>query len=62
YNTVEKAMEITAIGLENRIFNAPGHRLFLLRALVGLDSYIQQFGTVTNWHRLFRECVESVKR
>lgn len=62
YNSVEKAMEVTTIGLENRIFNAPGHRLFLLRALLGLDSYIQQFGTVTNWHRLFRECVESVKK
>lgn len=61
YNSVEKAMEVTTIGLENRIFNAPGHRLFLLRALLGLDSYVQQFGTVTNWHRLFRECVDSVK-
>jgi predicted unusual protein kinase regulating ubiquinone biosynthesis (AarF/ABC1/UbiB family) len=61
FDSVGKTMEITAIGLENRIFRAPGHRLFLLRALIGLDSYIHQFGTVTNWHRLFRECVESVK-
>jgi predicted unusual protein kinase regulating ubiquinone biosynthesis (AarF/ABC1/UbiB family) len=61
FHSVEKTMEVTAIGLENRIFNAPGHRLFLVRALLGLDSYVQQFGTVTNWHRLFRECVESVK-
>jgi len=61
FHSVEKAMEVTAIGLENRIFNAPGHRLFLVRALLGLDSYVQQFGTVTNWHRLFRGCVESVK-
>ncbi len=61
FHSVEKAMEVTAIGMENRIFNAPGHRLFLVRALLGLDSYVQQFGTVTNWHRLFRECVESVQ-
>jgi len=61
FNSVEKTMEVTAIGLENRIFNAPGHRLFLIRALLGLDSYVQQFGTVTNWHRLFRGCVDSVK-
>jgi predicted unusual protein kinase regulating ubiquinone biosynthesis (AarF/ABC1/UbiB family) len=58
FDSVGKTMEITAIGLENRIFNAPGHRLFLVRALLGLDSYIHQFGTVTNWHRLFRECID----
>jgi predicted unusual protein kinase regulating ubiquinone biosynthesis (AarF/ABC1/UbiB family) len=62
FQSVERTMEIAAIGLENRIFNAPGHRLFLIRALLGLDAYIQQIGTVTNWHRLFRECVESVKK
>ncbi len=61
FDSVGKTMEVTAIGLENRIFNAPGHRLFLVRALLGLDSYVHQFGTVTNWHRLFRTCLESVK-
>ncbi len=58
FDSVSKTVEVTAIGLENRIFNAPGHRLFLVRALLGLDSYVHQFGTVTNWHRLFRECVD----
>jgi predicted unusual protein kinase regulating ubiquinone biosynthesis (AarF/ABC1/UbiB family) len=62
FDSVSKTMEITTIGLENRIFNAPGHRLFLVRALLGLDSYIHQFGTVTNWHRLFRECIDNVKK
>lgn len=61
FDSVGKTMEITAIGLENRIFNAPGHRLFLVRALLGLDSYVHQFGTVTNWHRLFRACIDRVK-
>ena len=46
-------MEIAAIGFEHRIFKTPGHRVFLVRALLGLESYVQQFGTVTNWHRLF---------
>jgi hypothetical protein len=55
-------VEITAIGLENRIFHAPGHRLFLVRALLGLDSYVHQFGTVTNWHRLFRQCIEKTEQ
>ncbi len=62
FDSVGKTMEITAIGLENRIFNAPGHRLFLVRALMGLDSYVHQFGTVTNWHRLFRECIDRVEK
>jgi len=59
YDSMEKAMEIAQIGFENRQFRAPGHRLFLGRALVGLDSYLKQLGTVANYHRLFAECVES---
>jgi predicted unusual protein kinase regulating ubiquinone biosynthesis (AarF/ABC1/UbiB family) len=58
YQPVERAMEVAQIGIEHRIFKSPGHRVFLLRALVGLESYIQQLGTVTNWRRIFRECVE----
>lgn len=61
FDSVGKTVEITNIGIENRIFNAPGHRLFLVRALWGLDSYIHQFRTITNWHRIFRESVESVR-
>jgi predicted unusual protein kinase regulating ubiquinone biosynthesis (AarF/ABC1/UbiB family) len=61
FDSVSKTVEITNIGIENRIFNAPGHRLFLVRALWGLDSYIHQFRTITNWHRIFRACVEKVK-
>ena len=60
FHSVEKVMEVATIGLENRIFKTPGHRLFLLRALIGLESYVQQFGTVTNWHRIFRKCIEMV--
>ncbi|MBI3766917.1 MAG: AarF/ABC1/UbiB kinase family protein [Deltaproteobacteria bacterium] len=58
YRSVDRAMAVASIGLEHRIFKSPGHRVFLMRALVGLESYVQQFGTVANWHRLFRECVE----
>jgi predicted unusual protein kinase regulating ubiquinone biosynthesis (AarF/ABC1/UbiB family) len=58
FHSVEKGMEIAAIGLENRLFKAPGHRVFLARALMGLDAYLKQFGTVTNWHREFTRCVE----
>lgn len=62
FDSVGKTVEITNIGIEHRVFNAPGHRLFLVRALWGLDSYIHQFHTITNWHRVFRECVDRVKK
>jgi len=61
FNSVEKGMEIATIGFENRLFKAPGHRVFLARALMGLDAYLKQFATVTNWHREFKRCVEAVK-
>ena len=57
FHSVEKVREVTNISLQHRIFKTPGHRLFLVRALLGLESYVQQFGTVTNWHRIFRRCV-----
>jgi predicted unusual protein kinase regulating ubiquinone biosynthesis (AarF/ABC1/UbiB family) len=60
YNSVERGLEIAAIGLQHRIFRAPGHRVFLERALLGLDAYLKQLGTVTNWHRLYRECLDAV--
>jgi predicted unusual protein kinase regulating ubiquinone biosynthesis (AarF/ABC1/UbiB family) len=58
YNSVERGMAIATIGLQHRIFKAPGHRVFLERALLGLDAYLKQLGTVTNWHRLYREALE----
>jgi len=61
YNTVERGMQVAGIALEHRIFKDPGHRVFLARALMGLDAYLKQFGTVTNWHREFKRCVERVK-
>jgi predicted unusual protein kinase regulating ubiquinone biosynthesis (AarF/ABC1/UbiB family) len=62
YRSMDRAMEAASIGFEHRIFKTPGHRVFLVRALIGLESYVQQFGTVTNWHRIFRECVERAPR
>ena len=58
YDSLEKGMEIASIGFEHRLFKAPGHRVFLGRALIGLDSNLKQLGTVANWHRVFKECVE----
>ena len=61
YNSIERAMNAAAIKLENRVFNSPGHSLFLGRALVGLDSYMQQFGSVVNYHQLFEECIREAE-
>jgi len=60
YNSMERGMEIAGIAFEHRIFKDPGHRVFLVRALMGLDAYLKQFGTVTNWHREFKRCVDAV--
>jgi len=57
FRSLDKALEVASIGFENRIFKIPGHRVFLVRALVGLEAYLQQFGTTRNWHRLFVECL-----
>jgi predicted unusual protein kinase regulating ubiquinone biosynthesis (AarF/ABC1/UbiB family) len=62
YNSVDRAMRVATISIEQRVFKSPGHSVFLMRALVGLDSYIQQFGTVANFHRLFRDCVAEAER
>lgn len=58
YVSLERGMEVAQIGFEHRLFKAPGHRVFLARALIGLDSYLKQLGTVANWHRIFKDCVE----
>jgi len=61
YNSLERGMEVASIAFEHRIFKDPGHRVFLARALMGLDAYLKQFATVTNWHREFKRCVDRVK-
>lgn len=31
------------------------------RALIGFDANVKQFGTVTNWHRLFAESLDHAR-
>ncbi len=59
YATVEKAVRVAKVVLGERIFRAPGHRVFLLRALLGLESTVKQLGTVANWRRIFAEEVRA---
>jgi predicted unusual protein kinase regulating ubiquinone biosynthesis (AarF/ABC1/UbiB family) len=61
YDTVERAMEATTVQLENRSIRSPDHSIFLGRALVGLDAYLQQFGSVLNYHRLLDECIRDAE-
>src|SRR5262249_17787731 len=60
YDVVERGLRISQIKLSNRLYRAPGHQVFFLRALAGLDGYLKAFGTVRNWHRLFRDIVAAV--
>lgn len=61
YDSMERAMQAATIKLENRYFKSPGHAVFLGRAIMGLDAYLQQFGSVVNYHRLLDECLREAE-
>lgn len=58
YDSMAKATTVGEIALQHRLYRSPAHSVFLLRALIGAEGIIRQLGLVTNYHRLFRECVE----
>ncbi|MFN8544324.1 MAG: AarF/ABC1/UbiB kinase family protein [Candidatus Binatia bacterium] len=60
YDLVARGIEVTELAVAHRQFRSPGHHVFLLRALAGLDGYLKAAGTVYNWHRLFRRIVDAV--
>jgi hypothetical protein len=53
HDLVALATEATRIGLAGEPLLAPGHDLFIGRALLGLDGYMKGFGVVRNWRREF---------
>jgi predicted unusual protein kinase regulating ubiquinone biosynthesis (AarF/ABC1/UbiB family) len=59
YRSLDKAMEVATVAVENGLYRTPGHRVFLVRALVGLEAYVKQLGTVANWRRIFAEEAEA---
>jgi predicted unusual protein kinase regulating ubiquinone biosynthesis (AarF/ABC1/UbiB family) len=61
YRSLDKALEAAAVAVERGLYRTPGHRLFLMRTLVGLESYVKQLGTVANWREIFAEEVESAR-
>src|SRR5262249_4558219 len=58
YDLLQRGTEVTQLAVEHRLFRTPGHHVFLLRALVGLDAYLKALGTVRNWYRIFREVAD----
>ena len=59
YGSISRAMKSAQLRIESGVFRSPPpHSVFLGRALVGLDSFIQILGTRANFHRLFLEAVE----
>jgi hypothetical protein len=59
YRSLDKAMRVAAVAIEKGLYRTPGHRVFLVRALVGLETYVKQLGTVANWRRIFAEEVDA---
>lgn len=55
YQSLDKAMHVATVAVEQGLYRAPGHRVFLLRALLGVETYAKQLGTVANWRRIFAE-------
>jgi predicted unusual protein kinase regulating ubiquinone biosynthesis (AarF/ABC1/UbiB family) len=57
YDLMARGTQVTQVAVHNRLYRSPVHHVFLLRALLGLDAYLKAFGTVRNWHRIFRDCL-----
>jgi predicted unusual protein kinase regulating ubiquinone biosynthesis (AarF/ABC1/UbiB family) len=62
FHAADKAIEAARIGFEARLFKRPGHSIFVGRALLGLDAYLLQFGTVANWHRELGTVIAAIDR
>lgn len=60
HDVVALATEATRIGMAGEPLLAPGHDVFIGRALLGLDAYMKGFGVVRNWHREFRSVLASL--
>ena len=60
FDVMERAGQVAQVALTHRIFNAPAHQVFLLRALLGVDGYLKAIAPVRNWHRIFRDIVRAL--
>lgn len=58
YNAVAKAQKVGEIALKNKIYNSPDHSVFLIRALVGLETIMGHLIVTDDYRRIFSGCVE----
>ena len=62
YGSLDRAWKSAQIRIESGFFRSPPpHSVFLSRALIGLDSYMQMLGTKANYHRLFAAAVAAAE-
>jgi predicted unusual protein kinase regulating ubiquinone biosynthesis (AarF/ABC1/UbiB family) len=60
FDVLERGAQVTQLAVTHRIFRAPGHQVFLFRALLGADAYLKALGTERNWHRIFGDIVAGI--
>lgn len=60
YDVVERFQRALEIELSGAPILAPGHYVFIGRALIGLDGYLRTFGTKRNWHRILSEFLDTL--
>ena len=57
YDSIEQAMLAAQDAIRAGYWKRPPHAIFLDRVMIGLDAYLKQSGTVTNWHRIWKKWV-----
>ena len=57
YDSIQQATLAAQDAIRAGYWKAPPHRVFLDRVMIGLDAYLKQSGTVTNWHRIWKRWV-----
>ena len=50
------------MAFQHKLYKSPRHSIFLLRALIGLDSIMKGLAVKTNYYALFRDCVRDAAR
>ena len=62
FDVMDRAGQVAQVAFAHRIWNAPAHQVFLLRALLGVDGYLKAIAPVRNWHRIFRDIVRGLPK
>jgi predicted unusual protein kinase regulating ubiquinone biosynthesis (AarF/ABC1/UbiB family) len=60
YDVVDRATRAFEMKLGGATVLAPGHHVFISRAIIGLDGYLKIFGTERNWHRILCELLDAL--